>query len=116
MAGYFILRHGLDAPQANWSYSDLVTVLLAAIAIILTALGLGIAILAIWGYQKIADHAVQRSVEVMNERFDKMMEEQNLKERISAIVQPHIAQAADAVWGDFAAAAYPVDEGDVNAG
>ena len=114
MATFFILRHGLDAPRADWSYSDLVTVLLTAIGVILTTLGLGIAALAIWGYQKIADHAEAQSIAAVNKRLDAMLLEQNLKQRISEMVQPHIAQAADEVWGDFAAAAYPA-EGEQNA-
>jgi hypothetical protein len=117
MAGYFILRHGLDSPQATWSYSDLVAVLLTAIGVILTTLGLGIAALAIWGYQKIADHAETQSVAAVNKRLDAMLADQNLKQRISDMVQPHIAQAADAVWEDnFAVAAYPPGEGQENAG
>jgi len=111
MAVYFISIHGLAAPEAHWTYSDLVSVLLTAIGIILTTLGLGIALLAIWGYQKIADHAVGKSVEAVNKRLDTMLEEQNLKQKISDMVQPHITEAADQVWSDFAAASYPSEEG-----
>ena len=117
MAGYFILRHGLDAPQADWSYSDLVVVLLTAIAVILAALGLGVAALAVWGYQKIADNARDIAINAVNTKLNEMFADQNLKKRISDMVQPQIEQAADQVWEDnFAAATYPPGEGQGNAG
>ncbi len=52
----FVSR-GLGAPPANSSYSDLVTIMLGAIAVILAAVTVFIAILAIWGYTALKEGA-----------------------------------------------------------
>jgi hypothetical protein len=53
---YFIGSRGF-APAAGWSAVEVVTVVLAALAVLMTVLGIFIAVLAVWGYARLADDA-----------------------------------------------------------
>lgn len=56
LAFYFVASRGV-APSAGWSSVELVTVVLTALAVLLTTLGIFIAVLAVWGYTRLSDDA-----------------------------------------------------------
>jgi hypothetical protein len=45
----------------EWNQLDTLAVILSALGAILTALGIGIALLALWGYTSIRDEVVKRA-------------------------------------------------------
>jgi len=49
---------------ANWNQIDTLSVILSALGAILTALGIGIAVLALWGYQSLKAEALRRTDEI----------------------------------------------------
>ncbi len=55
--GWFVYRDGLGAPPSGWDWKDLVTILLTAVTVILAATALFVAVLAVWGYTTIRQHA-----------------------------------------------------------
>jgi hypothetical protein len=115
MAVLFIGKYGLSpGPGTTWHYSDLVVIVLTAVGVLITALGVGIAIMALWGYQKITDHAVDQSLKFTSDRVTKRLEEylstQEVQERIRALVDAKVAQASDQVYADLAPS-YPAGQG-----
>lgn len=53
---YFFVSRGYQ-PGAGWTAVELVTIILAALALLITALGIFLAVLAIWGYGQIHEEA-----------------------------------------------------------
>ncbi len=53
---YFVVSRGF-VPGAGWTAVELVTIVLAALAVLITVLGIFIAVLAIWGYTRLAEDA-----------------------------------------------------------
>jgi hypothetical protein len=53
---YFVASRGVVA-GAGWTPVELVTIVLAALAVLITVLGIFIAVLAIWGYTRLAADA-----------------------------------------------------------
>src|SRR5690348_8449141 len=100
MLAYFLFSHGLEGTPEGWTYADLVVVMLTAVGVIVASLGIGIAIIAVWGYSKITDNAVERSLLAVNKRLDDMTTSSELQERIKSVVDPKIEKAADEVYND----------------
>jgi biotin transporter BioY len=59
-SGAFIAGWVLERVQ-EWNQLDTLAVILSALGAILTALGIGIALLALWGYTSIRDEVVKRA-------------------------------------------------------
>ena len=57
------------------SYTDLVVIVLAALAVILTALAIFIAILAIWGYRSMQSAIENKTQKVARKSFDLSLKE-----------------------------------------
>src|SRR5579859_3337634 len=62
---YYISIHtGVDhagADKQGWSPTDIVTMLLTSVTIVVGALGIGLAAMAFFGYQSVQDRAVDRA-------------------------------------------------------
>jgi hypothetical protein len=99
----------LAQTSEGWSYADLVVVMLTAVGVLVATLGIGVAILAVWGYAKIAENAVERSLSAVTKRLDDMTTTSELQERIKRVVDPKIEKAADEVYNDFARK-YPAED------
>lgn len=54
---WFLGTRGLERPPAGWHYQDLVTILLAAIGVLLAGVTAFVAILALWGYSAVKSEA-----------------------------------------------------------
>jgi len=57
LAGWFITTRGLQPAPNGFTYQDLVTVLLTAIAVILAAVTVFVALVALWGYNALKENA-----------------------------------------------------------
>ncbi len=49
VAAFYIGKHALTPDSQEWHYSDLIVIILTALGVVMAALGVGIAIMAIWG-------------------------------------------------------------------
>jgi hypothetical protein len=56
--------HGLAAPTGDWTYSDLVVIILAGVAVLLAVATVFIAGMAIWGYAAIRQAAQDKAEEI----------------------------------------------------
>ncbi|HTT98273.1 MAG TPA: hypothetical protein VMF58_09500 [Rhizomicrobium sp.] len=58
IAAFYIATRGPVA-SAGWTAEGLVTVILTATTVVLAALGIAVALVAIWGYDRIKDAAIK---------------------------------------------------------
>ena len=58
--------HGLSEPTGEWSYPDLVVILLTGVAVLLAVATVFIAGMAIWGYAAIREAAQAKAEEIAN--------------------------------------------------
>ena len=77
-----ILLHRPPEPQLV-DYKDFISIVLSALSIMITALGIGLAVIAIWGYGQIKDGAV-RAAEKMARKVSLRVNVQLETERQSA--------------------------------
>lgn len=84
-AFYAATRGPLSAD--GWSYSDLVTVILTAVTVVLAALGLGIAAIAIWGYDRIERNASDAAVNEARDMIDRHLKSARFVEQVREIVE-----------------------------
>jgi hypothetical protein len=61
LCAFYIATRGPIASSAGWTAEGLVTVILAATTVVLAALGIAVALVAIWGYDRIKDAAIKES-------------------------------------------------------
>lgn len=98
--------------KGDWEYQDLVAVLLAVVSIMVTFIGIIIAVAAIWGFQTLKSMAEAKAVETSklgSETFLKSDEFQGtLKSEIQAAIQ---SSARDAVQDALAPLIVKNDDG-----
>jgi sugar phosphate isomerase/epimerase len=66
----WVIEHAM-----TWNQVDTLSVVLSALSAILTALGIGIAVIAIWGYNSIKDEAARKAAEIAREVAKAVAEE-----------------------------------------
>ena len=66
-ACWFISTRGLQVAPQGFSYQELVTILLTAIAVILAAVTIFVALVALWGYTALKENAKAAAEEVARE-------------------------------------------------
>lgn len=102
-----VLFISVNGPQHSMSYADFVAILLTAIAVIVASLGVGVAVLAIWGYQTISkntkDAADKKASEVAGIKIDYHLNgkafERQLRELIARV---QAEQAVQSIQGGTA--------------
>lgn len=57
ICAFYIATRGPLAGSPGWTMEGLVTVILASVTVVLAAIGVFIALLTIWGYNKVLDEA-----------------------------------------------------------
>lgn len=57
IAFWFVCTRGLQSAPQGFSYQDLITILLTAIAVILAAVTIFVALVALWGYTALKENA-----------------------------------------------------------
>jgi hypothetical protein len=62
ICAFYIATRGPLAASQGWTAEGLVTVILAATTVVLAALGIAVALVAIWGYDRIKEAAIKASV------------------------------------------------------
>lgn len=67
LAIWFISTRGLQEAPKGFSYQDLVTILLTAIAVILAAVTIFVALVALWGYTALRENAKAAAEKVARE-------------------------------------------------
>ncbi|MCG8562674.1 MAG: hypothetical protein MI824_22985 [Hyphomicrobiales bacterium] len=70
-----------------WSYKDFVTISLTVVTVVLAALGLGIALLAIWGYAQIEKLAGQKAEEVAKKAAEDHLSSEEFRERFRETIE-----------------------------
>ena len=58
---HFLFQHTSPPSSGGWEYKDVISVILSAVTVVLAALAILLALAAVWGYQKLADHAAERA-------------------------------------------------------
>jgi len=98
---YFIVTRGLafGQPQTPWTAVEVLTVVLAALSALLTALGIIVAIAAIWGYNSLRSLAVERAEAVARE-----VAQQTAEVTAQATAEPVAARVAEEVVRSMAGA------------
>lgn len=104
---YWIASRG-HASSLGWTSVELVSIVLTAVTIILAALGLGIALFTVYGYQQLQE-AVKRSAEaaagtqanvtatkVANERIDSYIDSPDLDEKLRKVIATNNPKGAPA--------------------
>lgn len=98
--------------KGDWEYKDLISVLLTVVSLIVTFIGIIIAIAAIWGFQTLKAMAEAKAVETSrtgSENFLKSEEFQSIVDRqIQASIQ---ASARDAVQDALAPLIVKTEDG-----
>jgi len=79
---YLYACHGINLPTNGWNWTDLITILLTIVTIVLGALGTLIAVAALLGYQHIHKSAELRSGEAVDEYLNSEVFEKKLSEMI----------------------------------
>ncbi|MBX3598153.1 MAG: hypothetical protein KF874_11355 [Rhizobiaceae bacterium] len=103
--GYLFIARGFVI-GAIFTSVELVTIVLAALALILTALGLFIAILAIWGYQSLQSGARETAERIARETADKVAS------RTAADAVSRLSDGATSYGSDYVDAATKGDSND----
>jgi hypothetical protein len=86
---YHALQAGATIPPVtDWTVA--ITIILAALGAILTALAIMIALLAIFGYRGIKDEANRIATEAANKTLDEYFQKQSLRDRIRLAVGPSL--------------------------
>lgn len=95
------------APGA-WEYKDLVSVLLTVVSIIVTFIGIIIAVGAIWGYQSLRGIAEQKAEETSRAGCDAYLSSELFNLRVDAALQSRLEfQAKEAVQNALAPVVLP---------
>lgn len=101
----------LDAQGANlitagaWKYQDLAAVLLSTVSIIVTFLGIIVALAAIWGYQTLRRLAEEKAVETSNQAIGLHLKsdaftaviDETIRERMAASAREAVQDALNPV-------------------
>ena len=88
---------GLLAPGA-WEYKDLVAVLLSVVSIMVTFIGIMVAVAAIWGFQTLRTMAEQKAAETSKSWSDTYLSSDPFRVRADEAIKARIeANARDAV-------------------
>ena len=80
----FVGSHVIDDAPEGWKFIDLITILLTTAVVVITALGIGIAILGVWGYNTIQSLALKKADEAVPEAVAKALEHDGFKEMVRA--------------------------------
>lgn len=81
-----------------WNAIEIVTILLTVVTVILTSIAILIAIVAIWGYQRISDHAVDESKKAVDITVDKHLN----SDEFTAVVAAMVVEKVDQINADTA--------------
>jgi len=84
-AFYAATRGPLSAE--GWTYPELITVLLTAVTVVLAVLGLGIAVIAIWGYDRIERSASAAAVTAAKSMIESHLRSDEFTGKIREIVE-----------------------------
>lgn len=106
---YPIVTRGVANP-GPWEYKEFVTILLTVVTIVLAVLGLGIAVLAIWGYYRLQATAEERAAKVAETTTDSHLGSKAFEEQLSGIIDEIFTRrAADRVTGPAGQVEEPED-------
>lgn len=105
VGGFFIYSRGYQ-PGVGFGQYELITLVLAALAVLLTALGLFIAILAIWGYSTLKQAAMDQANQAAHITAQKTAE--TVAARVAEKVAGRRVQGTEG--GDYGAAAAAAEE------
>jgi hypothetical protein len=84
--------------EGDWEYKDLVAVILSSVSIIVTFIGIIIAVAAIWGFQTLRGMAEEKAVETSKLGSAAYLKSEAFKADLKAEIQEAIQSAArDAV-------------------
>lgn len=88
---WLVLSQGLHLhPSDGWEYKDLVSVLLTVVTIVLTFIGLVVALAAIFGWQTISQGATRRASEVAQGATDTHLRSDDFQSKLKVLVEEQV--------------------------
>jgi len=108
---WLVSAHGSASIRpGTWEYKDLISVLLTVVSIIVTFIGIIIAVGAIWGYQSLRGIAEQKAEETSKLGSDVYLQSDAFKVRVDAALQARLeVQAKEAVQNALGPAVLSAD-------
>lgn len=77
-------------PGPGWEYKDLVAILLSVVSIVVTFIGIIVAVAAIWGYQSIRAIAEQKAEETSRAGCDDYLKSESFQATVGAAIREQI--------------------------
>ena len=103
--------------KGNWEYKDLIAILLSVVSIIVTFVGIIVAVAAIWGFQTLKAMAEEKAIEVSKTGSAKYLHSDEFAASIRAQVDVEFTKRAqEAVQDALAPVIVPADMPDHQAG
>ncbi|QWC55802.1 hypothetical protein F7D01_00710 [Erythrobacter sp. 3-20A1M] len=110
-----LLLHAVGAElivKGSWEYKDLISILLTVVSVIVTFVGIIIAIAAIWGFQTLKTMAEEKAVETSKLGSEAFLKSPEFQTIINTRIQTAIeASARDAVQDALAPLIVRNDDG-----
>lgn len=108
---WVLASHGASSIQpGDWEYKDLIAVLLTVVSIIVTFIGIIVAVAAIWGYQSLKSVAEQKAEETSRLGCDVYFQSDAFRVRVDSALQTRIEfQAKEAVQNALGPAVLSAD-------
>ena len=73
--------------SAGWEYKDVVANLLTVVTVVLTFIGLAVALAAIWGWQTISQGAASQAAKGATDRVDSYLEDEAFKSKLAILIK-----------------------------
>jgi len=103
--------------KGSWEYKDLVAILLTVVSVIVTFVGIIVAVAAIWGFQTIRAMAEEKAVEVSRAGSTQYLQSEEFAASVRAQVDEEMRKRAqEAVQDALAPVIVPSDAPDHPAG
>ena len=90
-AVWFLSENGAASiAPGKWEYKDLISILLTVVSVIVTFIGIIVAVAAIWGYQSIRNVAEQKAEETSRQGCDDYLRSDVFRNAIDLALQARI--------------------------
>jgi len=108
---WLVSAHGAAYLEpGSWKYEDLVSILLSVVSVLVTGIGIVIAVAAIWGFQSLRSLAEQKAEETSRAGFTEYLGSDTFKQQIDAALKARIEhEAREAVQNALGPAVLPAD-------
>lgn len=113
-ASVLILQTGEIRLAPTMKYEDLAAVLLSAVGVIVAVFGVGLAILAFWGFSQLRRDSIRAAVAAARRQIDQLIREEIASPEMERRIQNRVDQIVLGDPRDAELDADPENEGDAN--